>query len=94
MAELRSLIQRVERLLPFRAVLANGYSMLTLHDHRDKIVLAGIDIARGVAEDHRLPPVTRSEDVLDGYSSSNVLDLAYRMGLLHAARMATPHQSV
>ena len=39
------------------------------------------DIARQVAA-HKLWPVQRAEDVLDDYSTLNILDLAYRMGLL------------
>jgi hypothetical protein len=51
-------------------------------DLRKKIVVAGIDLAGEAAKIHRLPPVTKADDVLENYSTTNTLDLAYRMGLL------------
>jgi hypothetical protein len=53
-----------------------------IHDLRDKIVRAGLDIAKEAADQNRLPPVSKSDDILDNYSTANVIDLAYRMGLL------------
>lgn len=52
-----------------------------IHDLREKIVLAGIDIAREAAVQNKLPPVEREEDV-ENYSTARVIDLAFRMGLL------------
>jgi hypothetical protein len=50
-------------------------------DLREKIKVAGLDIAKDAAAAYKLPPVDRPEDV-DDYSVSRLLDLAYRMGLL------------
>ena len=55
-----------------------------IHDLREKIVIAGIDIANEAATQHRLPPVVREEDV-ENYSTSKIISLAYRMGLLNRA---------
>jgi hypothetical protein len=51
-------------------------------DLRKKIVIAGIDLATEAANIHKLPPVTKADDVLENYSTTNTLNLAYRMGLL------------
>lgn len=79
----KSLIERVERLIPVD--LSSACQRLlnaTFEDLREKIVIAGIDIARDAAAENKLPPVSRSDDVLDSYSNANVLELAYRMGLM------------
>jgi hypothetical protein len=55
-----------------------------VHDLREKIVIAGIDIANEAASQYKLPPVTKDEDIED-YSTSKLIDLAYRMGLLGRA---------
>lgn len=78
----RDLIQRVERLLlvdPSSACqrLLNA----AVRDLRDKIQIAGIDIAGQVALEYKLPPVTKQDDV-ENYSTSNVISLSYRMGIL------------
>ena len=52
-----------------------------LHDLREKIKIAGLDIAGEAASQHRLPPVSTVDDV-DNYSSLKIIDLSYRMGLL------------
>lgn len=52
-----------------------------MHDLREKIVVAGIDIAREAARKNRLPPLESPEDV-ENYPTAKVIDLAYRMGLL------------
>ena len=79
----KSLILRVTRLLPVDPSSACQRILnAALHDLREKIVIAGIDIAKEAASEHKLPSVTKSEDVLENYSSSNVLDLAYRIGIL------------
>ena len=51
------------------------------HDLREKVVIAGIDVAEEAAKQHKLPPVNKPEDV-EAYSASKLIDLAYRMGLL------------
>lgn len=78
----KSLIARVQRLVgvdPSSACqrLLNA----AIHDLRDKVVIAGIDIAREAAKQYKLPPVESAED-MEGYSTAKVIDLAYRMGLL------------
>lgn len=79
----KSLIERVKRLLPVDPSSAcQRLFNATIHDLRDKIIIAGLDIAKEAAVAHKLPPVAKNEDILEGYSPSNILDLAYRMGLL------------
>ena len=79
----KSLIMRVNRLLPVDPSSACQRILnAALHDLREKIVIAGIDIAKEAASEHRLPVVKKADDVLENYSSSNVLDLAYRTGIL------------
>ncbi|MER5337847.1 hypothetical protein [Micromonospora sp. NPDC002717] len=46
-----------------------------------EIKIAGLDIAGDAAKAHKLPTVERSEDI-DNYSTTNVINLSYRMGLL------------
>ncbi len=78
----KGLIERVRRLLlvdPSSACqrLFNA----AIADLREKIKIAGLDIAREAAQLHSLPTVQRADDV-DNYSTARILDLAYRMGLL------------
>jgi len=78
----KSLIERVEKLLcvdPSSACqrLLNA----AIHDLREKVVVAGLDIAKEAAQLHALPSVTKPEDV-ENYSTDRILDLAYHMGLL------------
>ena len=49
---------------------------------REKVIIAGIDIADQVAKDNKLPPVSSDEIVLENYATSKLIDLAYKMGLL------------
>lgn len=78
----RNLILRVQRLLlvdPSSACqrLFNA----SIHDLREKIIVAGLDIAQEAANQHKLPPISRQEDI-DNYSVLRIIDLSYRMGLL------------
>ncbi len=78
----KGLIARVKRLLPVDPSSAcQRIFNAAVHDLREKVVLAGTDIAKDVAKDHRLPPIERAEDV-ENYSTAKLLDLCYRMGLL------------
>lgn len=52
-----------------------------IHDLREKVVVAGLDIAAEAAKQYKLPPVATDEDV-ENYSTSRLIDLVYRMGLL------------
>ena len=79
----KSLIKRVKRLLPVDPSSAcQRIFNAAIHDFRQKIVVAGLDIAQDAAKQNNLPPITKSDDVLESYSTSNLIDLAYRMGLL------------
>lgn len=82
----KSLIERVERLLPVDPSSACQRLLnAALHDLRDKVVIAGLDIAKQAAELHKLPPVAKSEDI-ENYSNDRIIDLSYRMGLLTRAQ--------
>jgi hypothetical protein len=79
----KSLIKRVRRLLPVD--LSSACQRLlnaAIQDLREKTVIAGIDLAKQAAAAHNLPSVTKQEDILENYSTSNVLDIAYWMGIL------------
>lgn len=79
----KSLIERVKRLVPVDPSSACQRLLnAAIHDLREKIVIAGLDIAGEAATAHKLPSVAKQEDILENYSTSHALDLAYRMGLL------------
>ena len=78
----RGLIERVRKLLPVD--LSSACQRLlnaAIQDLREKIKIAGLDIAEEAAKLHKLPPV-RTDDDVDNYSTARIIDLAYRMGLL------------
>ncbi len=78
----KNLIERVRRLLPVDPSSAcQRLFNAAIHDLREKVVIAGIDLAEEAAKQHKLPPVKTSEDV-ERYPTSKVIDLSYRMGLL------------
>jgi hypothetical protein len=78
----KQLIQRVNRLLPTDPSSAcQRIFNASIHDLKEKIVVAGLDIATEAAKQHRLPPISKAEDV-EAYSVSRTIELAYRMGLL------------
>lgn len=78
----KSLIERVHRLVAVDPSSAcQRLFNAAIHDLREKIVIAGIDIASEAASQNRLPPVSREEDV-ENYPTSKLIDLSYRMGLL------------
>ena len=78
----KGLIERVRRLLKVDPSSACQRLLnAAIADLREKVKIAGLDIAKEAAAGHKLPPVDRAEDV-DNYSTSKLLDLAYRMGLL------------
>lgn len=78
----KSLIQRVGRLLEIDPSSAcQRLFNAAIHDLREKIVIAGTDIAKEAAVQFKLPPISRDEDIED-YPTSKLIDLAYRMGLL------------
>lgn len=78
----KKLIERVERLLPVDPSSACQRLLnASIHDLREKIQIAGLDIASEATKQHRLPTVEKAEDI-EQYTTTNVLKLAYRMGLL------------
>ncbi|HDY7840670.1 TPA: hypothetical protein RQK35_003408 [Vibrio vulnificus] len=78
----KSLIQRVNKILPVDPSSAcQRMFNAAMHDLREKICIAGLDIAKEAAEQYKLPPVSKHEDI-ENYSVSRIIDLAYRMGLL------------
>ncbi|MDZ4131968.1 MAG: hypothetical protein U1E11_02435, partial [Dethiobacteria bacterium] len=81
----KELIERVKRLLPVDPSSAcQRLFNAAIHDLREKIVIAGTDIAKDSAKLHRLPPVERPEDI-EEYPTAKIIELAYRMGLLNRA---------
>jgi hypothetical protein len=81
----KALIRRVRQILPIDPSSAcQRLFNASIHDLREKVVVAGIDIARDAARLHKLPPVERPEDI-EEYSTAKLIDLAYRMGLLGRA---------
>jgi hypothetical protein len=78
----KSLIERVQRLLPTDPSSACQRLLnAAVHDLREKVVVAGLDIAEQAAKQSRLPVVTRAEDV-ENYPTDKLLDLAFYMGIL------------
>ena len=78
----RRLIDRVRRLLEVDPSSACQRILnAAFHDLREKVVIAGLDIAVEAARTHKLPSVGTAED-LEGYPAAKLLDLSYRMGLL------------
>jgi hypothetical protein len=78
----KSLIERVQRLLPTDPSSACQRLLnAAVHDLREKVVIAGLDIAEQAAKQAKLPPVARAEDV-ENYSTDKLLDLAFHMGIL------------
>lgn len=79
----RRLVQRVVALLPVDPGSACQRLLnASIRDLKEKLIIAGIDLAIEAAKLHKLPPITKAEDVLENYSTTNTLDLAYRVGLL------------
>lgn len=78
----KNLIQRVIRILPADPSSAcQRIFNAAIHDLKEKIIVAGLDIASEAAKQYKLPPVDKPEDV-ENYSTLRIIDLAYRMGLL------------
>lgn len=78
----KNLIQRVKNLIAVDPSSACQRLLnASIHDLREKISIAGIDIAAEACKQYKLPPVTKSED-LENYSATNLINLSYRMGLL------------
>lgn len=79
----RSLIDRVRRILPVDPSSACQRLLnAAIHDLKSKIVRAGIDVAKEAAARFKLPPIVTPEDITENYSTWNIINLAYRIGLL------------
>jgi len=81
----RTLIDRVKRLLPIDPSSACQRLLnAAIHDLREKVLTAGIDIAQQIAKENKLPTIEGPESI-DEYSTARLLDLCYKMGILTRA---------
>lgn len=81
----KKLIERTRRLITVDPSSAcQRIFNASIHDLREKIKIAGVDIAGEAAKQNRLPPIAREEDI-ETYSVARIIDLSYRMGLLSRA---------
>jgi len=79
----KSLIERVNKILPVDPSSAcQRLFNAAIQDLRQKILVAGIDIAKEAAERNKLPPISQPEDIIESYPVAKIIDLAYRMGIL------------
>lgn len=79
----KNLIERVKKLIKVDASSAcQRLFNAVIWDLRQKIVTAGIDIAKEAASRFRLPSISKAEDITEDYNVSRVIDLAYRIGIL------------
>lgn len=82
----KNLIQRTIKILPIDPSSAcQRIFNASIHDLREKVVVAGLDIAAATASTYRLPPIQSDEDILERYDTTKLINLAYRMGLLTRA---------
>jgi hypothetical protein len=78
----KSLISRVQRLVDVDPSSACQRLLnAAIHDLKEKIIIAGLDIAGEAAKQHKLPSVENADDI-ESYSTAKIIDLSYRMGLL------------
>lgn len=78
----KQLVHRVKRLLTTDPSSAcQRIFNASIHDLREKVVVAGVDLATEAAKQNKLPPITKAEDVED-YSVLRLIELSYRMGIL------------
>lgn len=81
----KNLINRVKRLLPVDPSSAcQRIFNASIHDLKEKLIIAGVDISAESARQNKLPPISNSEDI-ENYSPYNTIDLSYRVGLLTKA---------
>jgi len=89
----KSLIQRVLRILPVDPSSAcQRLFNAAIHDLRDKVVIAGVDLAKEAATNNKLPPINKEENV-EEYPTSKLIDLCYRIGLLTRPEWRRLHRS-
>jgi hypothetical protein len=78
----KNLIHRVTKLLHVdHSSACQRLFNASIHDLREKILFAGVDIAAEAAKQHKLPPISSAENI-ENYSTHRMIELAYRMGLL------------
>lgn len=78
----KNLIERVKKLIHVDPSSACQRILnAAIHDLKEKIVIAGLDIASEAAQQNKLPPVNKADDI-ENYSTHNVINLSYRMGIL------------
>lgn len=88
----KRLIERVYRLVEVDPSSAcQRLFNAAIHDLREKVRIAGIDIAKEAAAQNKLPPVDKDEDV-ESYSTHKLIDLCFRMGLLSRAEWRRLHR--
>jgi len=78
----KKLVQRVDRLLTTDPSSAcQRIFNASIHDLREKIIVIGVDLAIEAAKQHKLPSITKAEDI-EEYSVLRLIDLSYRIGIL------------
>jgi len=78
----KSLIDRVRKLLDVDPSSACQRLLnAAIHDLREKVLIAGLDIAGEAARQNSLPPVSKPDDI-ENYPTAKLIDLSYRIGLL------------
>jgi len=88
----KSLIERVRRLIDVDPSSACQRLLnAAIHDLREKVLIAGLDIAGEAAKQNSLPPVNKPEDI-ENYSTGKLIDLAYRIGLLSRPEWRRVHR--
>lgn len=79
----KNLIQRTIKILPVDPSSAcQRIFNASIHDLREKVIIAGLDIAQATAETYKLPTINSEEDIMEHYDTSKLITLAHRMGLL------------
>lgn len=79
----KNLIQRTIKILPVDPSSAcQRIFNASIHDLREKVIIAGLDIAQATADTYKLPPINSEEDIMEHYDTSKLITLAHRMGLL------------
>lgn len=81
----KDLTARVKRLLPVDASSAcQRVFNASIHDLKNKLIIAGFDIVAEAARGCGLPPAARPEEI-ERYTPYNTIELAHRVGLLTRA---------
>lgn len=79
----KGLINRTKKLLPVDPSSACQRLLnASINDLKEKLVIAGVDLAKEAAKQFRLPPITIAEDITENYTPAKIIDLSYRVGLL------------